>query len=201
MRVKGYIFLMIVTIYGCKQKQLSANSYINYIESEGNGFLQNADINGWSYRVQYKPAAYIYLQESKSPNVNENLLHQREDQLKGWVFFNVYAQHKDVKKMSPLRLVSSNLEEYNSILHYYLNENKMNFRLYTSTDTVFPQIYVFENNYNLSPQDVFVLGFKLRDIQSRGSMTLSYNDEVLKTGIVKFNFSEADLKNEPSIIF
>ena len=103
--------------------------------------------------------------------------------------------------MAPLRLISSNLDEYNSLLNYYLTQNKNNFMLYTPRDTVYPQVYVFENNYNLSPEDVFVVAFHLKDVQHDQPMVLAYNDEILRAGIGKFSFTPEALEKEPSIHF
>ncbi|HTM64953.1 MAG TPA: hypothetical protein VL093_01415 [Flavipsychrobacter sp.] len=185
----------------CRQSLLTPAEYVSFIENKDNGFVKSAVIGDWMYKVQYRPSTFIYLQEAKNHSFNKETYELRRKQLKGWIFFNVYTSHTKTSKMAPLRLISSNLDEYNSLLNYYLTQNKNNFMLYTPRDTVYPQVYVFENNYNLSPEDVFVVAFHLKDVQHDQPMVLAYNDEILRAGIVKFSFTPEALEKEPSIHF
>ena len=188
-------------LVSCSTKQLAPAEYVRFVEDKDNGFVRETVIDQWTYRAKYKPAGYIYLQESGPQKASSQALKERCDQLKDWVFFNVYVQHETVKRMSPLRLVCQNLEEYNEALDHYLNLNQRNFQLITSKDTLYPELYVFENSYNLSPQDVFVVGFRTGVTGKQDGMTLAYHDELLRNGIVKFRFEAEQTAAEPIIKF
>jgi hypothetical protein len=194
-----FVLLSILSI-GCT-KTLRPGAYISYVQEEKNGFSKAGQAGNWSYAVQYKTAAFIYLQEKKSGQVSEEEYMKRKGELEEWIFFNVSVQHSTVKSASPLRLSSSDLGQYNILLNYYLGENRNNFKLISENKTFTPEIYLFENNYNLSPQDVFVLGFHTGKDSKPEQFTLSYNDEVLASGIIRFAFNKQDLLNEPVLSF
>lgn len=193
--------LLILT--GCERDRLSPVAYIRYMEDKGNGFRKSVVAGQWAYKVQYKPAGYIYLQERKGAELNQADYSKRKAQLADWCFFNVYVQHDTIHTAAPIRLTSSNLAQYNTALSYYLSANSRNFILYTGSDTLYPVIYNYENNYNLSPEDVFVVGFHLRksSLKNTQQMMLVYDDELLQNGFVRFAFDQKDIQNEPQIDF
>jgi len=193
--------IVVIALAGCRPKTLEPASYVRFLQEKGNGFRKETTVGDWTYKLQYKPPAYIYLQENGGKAVTEEDFEQRKQTLKGWLFFNLYVSHKTTHKMSPLRIISRDMTEYNAYLSYYLSENKMNFKLFTPTDTLSPSVYVFENNYNLSPEDVFVVGFQLSKDWKPSDITVSYNDEILKTGIIKFSFAGEELTKEPTVVF
>ncbi|MBS1529410.1 MAG: hypothetical protein JSU01_03805 [Bacteroidetes bacterium] len=187
----------------CDKGRLSPVAYIHYLEDKGNGFKKSSVAGQWQYKVQYKPAGYIYLQERKGAGLSQADYNQRKAQLADWCFFNVYVQHDTIHTAAPIRLISNNLARYNTALSYYLSTNSSNFILYTGKDTLYPVIYNYENNYNLSPEDVFVVGFHLKksDLKSARQMMLVYDDELLQTGFVRFAFDLKKIQNEPQIDF
>jgi len=204
MEIRKYIYLAILPLLAACNSQLSPAGYINFIRDADNGFVREVKAGEWQYKAQYKPAAYIYVQENNGKNITESGFEQRKTALKDWYFFNLYVSNTNNHKSAPIRIISSNLDEYNRALSYYLNENRNNFRLYDGQDTLYPVICTYENNYNLSPEDVFVVGFERKHEagQKKNKMlTLEYSDEVLRTGILKFSFDEKNLAKEPQIKF
>ena len=195
----GLLVLLIVS--SCHLSTLSPVAYVSYVENTKNGLRKEKVVDSWKYKVQYKPQAYIYLQEKKGGKINKKDCSTRIEQLGNWCFFNIYIQHDSIHTSAPIRLVSHNISEYNSALSYYLSQNKNNFMLYAGKDTLYPGIYNYENNYNLSPEDVMVVGFELKgnSAKNKEKLILVYNDELLKTGFIRFVFEKADLEKEPRI--
>lgn len=202
MVIRAVILIAAITCLASCNNRLQPVQYIRYIEDKDNGFRKEKVIDHWVYKVQYKPARYIYLQENRSKDPGQAQMSERAKQLKDWLFFNIYVSNDSLRTASPIRLMSRDLDDYNLILDYYLNRNKENISLHIDSTVVYPTVYNYENNYNLSPEDVLVVGFRLNESLLSGhfdKMVLVYDDDFLKTGILRFVFSNSDLKKEPIV--
>jgi hypothetical protein len=195
--------LMLFALIGCGPKKLMPIEYVKYVETEKSGLRKEHLVDKWAYKVQYKPSTYIFLNENKTVNVDQRKYEHRLRQLEEYCFFNVYVNNTELKTASPIRLVSKNIDDYNYLLNYYLANNKMNFKLVIGDKVVLPTIYMYENGYNLSPQDVFIVGFEFdvkQAIRNKEQITLQYDDKLLKSGPINFVFEYSDLADQPLLI-
>ena len=186
-------------VSGCRH-ELKTPDYIPFIQSEKSGLRRAITVGEWKYTFQYKPYAYIMAMERR--NQKQYNAQKRAQMLKGTAWFNLSISRAD-GKISPLRYDLSSKEEYDQRLDYYLNRAEKDIYLvYDKTDTLFPMAYEFENNYNLSPQETIVVGFRLPkgDEYPRHDLQLSFDDLVLKNGIIKETTTEKDLANIPDLI-
>jgi hypothetical protein len=180
---------------------MKAADYIRYINNKENGFKKILQIEGWNFCMQYRPYDYIMLMENKG-QLNGYDLEKRKSELNGTAWFNISIKRID-NSITPLRYGISSIEEYNTRLNYYLNEAEKDITLIYGSDTLRPVSYLFENNYNLSPQETMVVGFYLPKGENdpRKNMQLSFIDRVFKNGIIKAEFSEDVLKNIPNLVY
>ncbi len=192
--------LVILSLPACRKPATPA-AYVRFIEDVDNGYSKSVTVGTWKYTIQHKPPTYIYIQEKNGSALNRSELDRRASQLKNWVFFNVYVQHVENRTSSPIRMVGQDMQTYAAIVNYYVSENAHSFRLITPNGEIQPSIYSFENSYNLSPKDVFVVGFEVHSEADKEEMTLAYNDEVLQTGIVNFSFHKSKMSQEPQLQF
>ena len=98
----------------------------------------------------------------------------------------------------------SSLDEYNQRLNYFLDEAKNNIWLiYDHHDTLKPASYLFETNFNLTPQETIVVGFYLphNDGVPNSEMQLSYRDQIFKNGIIKVLYKSNVIRNIPQIVY
>ncbi len=192
--------LMFFCCFSCKHSMKAAD-YIRYINNKENGFKKILQIEGWNFCMQYRPYDYIMLMENKG-QLNGYDLEKRKSELNGTAWFNISIKRID-NSITPLRYGISSIEEYNTRLNYYLNEAEKDITLIYGSDTLRPVSYLFENNYNLSPQETMVVGFYLPKGENdpRKNMQLSFIDRVFKNGIIKAEFSEDVLKNIPNLVY
>ena len=127
---------------------------------------------------------------------------KRMEELKGTAWFNISFKRAD-NGTSPMRYNISSIEEYNQRLNYLLNEAKNDLKLVYDTTILTPVSYVFENNYNLTPQETIIVGFYLPHGEERPNkkMQLSYDDRVFKNGIIKATYSQHSLQNIPGLTY
>ncbi len=200
--VSRSLFLLILgTLCSCR-KELKAPEYVKYLQDERYGFRKVVKIEGWEYAFQYKPAEMIMLIESKGVK-NDSIKNKRMKELEGTAWFNISFRLSS-GKVSSMRYNLSSIEDYDKRYDYFLNHAKKHIRLvYGGTDTLFPMSYLFENNYNLTPQETMIVGFRLPGEMRtpEQNMQLIYEDEIFGNGIIKALFKKSDLKRIPELIY
>ena len=184
----------------CRQ-QLKPSAYIKYVKDSSNGLVKTTTIDGWEYVMQYKPADYIIYLEARGV-YTDSFVTNEQNRLKGTVWFDINIRRTD-GSITPLRYGVSSLDEYDTRLDYYLNHAQQDIALAYGNDTLKPMSYLFENNYNLTPQQTMVVGFALPDSQTsiKAPMQLSYRDRIFKNGIIKATYRLKDLQHIPHLIF
>lgn len=195
-KVISYALLGLLMLGSCR-RSLNVNDYIKYVHEEKNGLRKVVQIDGWEYSLQYKPYDYIFCMESGNNNTGRE---KRIKSLKGTAWFNISFRRID-GSITPLKYNISSLDEYDARLDYFLNRATKNIKLIYGADTLPPMSYLFENNYNLAPQETMVVGFDLpgTPAQPEKDMQLCYYDPVLKNGIIKALYKEEDLKRIPKL--
>lgn len=194
------VVLLCCSCFSCK-KNLKAVEYAEFIRNKKNGLVKITELDGYEFTMQYRPYDYIILMESKGDFSGYDL-NKRSADLKGTAWFSIVIRRTD-NRITPLKSGLSSLEEYNMRLNYFLNEAKNDIWLLYDNITIQPTSYLFENNYNLTPELTMLAGFILPSGEDypRKNMQLSYNDQVFKSGIIKAAFSEGALNEIPNLVY
>jgi hypothetical protein len=192
-----------VIALSCNSCRRSArvSEYVTYINDSRNGLKKAVVIDGWEYDFLYRPNEYVALVENNGIARRE-ALEKRNGDLKGTVSFNISLKRKD-NSVSPLRYEVTSIEQYNDRLTYYLTSASKDIRLIYGTDTLAPSNYIFENNYNLTPQQTMVLAFNLPkgEVKPTKDMRISITDRVFKNGIINAEYPIATLNQIPSLVY
>ena len=194
------LLIIIVIFLGCKEK-LKPLQYAQFVQGKESGLMKVITVDNWDFVFQYKPYDYILLMEQRTKDPDFNFK-KRMENLKGTAWFNISVRRSD-GNISPMRYNLGSNEEYNQRLNYFLNEAVKNIRLiYDKKDTLMPMAYEFENNYNLSPQETMLVGFKLPkdEYYPKKAMQLTYDDQIFGNGTIKAMFSTDNLKKIPALI-
>lgn len=195
------IYLVLLFAFTSCHHKMRPAEYISYMNKKGNGIKKIQVVDGWEFCFQYRPYDYIMLLENKG-NSKDYDFDKRKEELRGTIWFSIKIKRLD-NSISPLRYGITSSEEYNSRLNYYLNEAQKDVRLIYDKDTLQVASYLFENNFNLTPDQTMLTGFYLPQGESypQKRMHLSFTDQVFKTGIVNAEFSEETLKNIPTLTY
>lgn len=127
---------------------------------------------------------------------------------KGWLRYEVYLLPADVPpgkhssenmmlsirvvntydNTSPLRKLSTSLDDYNQYYEYLLNHTKDDITMYANGALLYPVAYSFENNYNAFPFETINVGYKLstRGKSAVKGLRLTYDDKVFARDTVNF---------------
>lgn len=189
------VLLLICVFYqSCTSSTMNYKEYLQYVESEQSGYKIEKHLHGWRYIMQYQPPEYRYCKTVGAKGFSVDELKNQVAKSKGWVFVNLSVSHDSIRSAQPIRLISSSRDDYTQKNNYYLIENAGNFSMVDKGRRITPVVFQYENSYNLSPNDVFVIGFKTdEDRRFENDLTIEYNDVLLQNGIVRFILKKDDL--------
>jgi hypothetical protein len=199
--IKNIAFTLVV-LTGCmnhRSDQLSPGQYIQFVEQDDNLLRSTVRSGIWSYTFQYKPGTYIALKELDADSINQAVVESRARSLEHTIWFNIHFA-VDGKGEDPLKYKVSGLQDYNQRLEYFLKRAAGNFQLQYGDKGMMTQAgYYFENNYNVKPEVVLIIGFKIPDASPQESVTLAYADELFNAGILKFNIAKETFLQIPKL--
>ena len=96
------------------------------------------------------------------------------------------------------KLASSN-EDYEKRVKYCAFDMQKDIKLLAGNDSMPCTLFHFERAYDLAPYGIFLLGFPLSKIGSDKEAAIVIQDKLFNKGILKFTFSESELKNLPKL--
>ena len=182
---------ILLLLFSCGKKKLSASDYMKYIEDENNGLKIKKQIGSIEYAALYKPLDYVLLKE----HVNDNVIKQQEGD--GLQYFSL---HYSVKN-SNADILKVNLA---SSQEYYERENYFSFGLQNDLclvegkDTLHCQLFNYVHSYGLSPAADFVLAFDKKKGEQEDE-TLVIDDKTFGGGIIKMKIDKNDIENIPEL--
>ena len=199
--IKYIVFGLLVFGFASCRRSMRTADYARYINNAEHGYKKTTQVDGWEFSMQYRPYDYIMLMENKGDPKGYNI-EKRKAELAGTAWFSISIKRID-NSISPLRYGITSVEEYNTRLNYYLNEAAKDIKLIYDADTLQVVSYLFENNYNLTPQETMIAGFYLPKGEDypKKKMQLSFTDHVFKNGIINATYTEEVLKNVPNLMY
>lgn len=190
------VIILLISNVSCR-KTLAKGEYVQYVKDKNNGLNKMVKVGPWDYCFQYKPHDYVILLEELTSLEKE----KRGKELEGTAWFNI-SFHNRESTVSALRYELTSKDAYDKRLDYFLNHAIDDVKLiYGTSDTLLPIAYAFENNYNLTPQETIVVGFRLPigEKAPTKDMQIVYDDRVYKSGIIKAKIAKESIENIPNI--
>lgn len=199
------IFVKIVIVgfvlSGCKDNNnLEAKDFVVYVENVNNGLRISKEIGDQKIEVQYKPLEYMSAKEciKTRSTVNKADLEDYRKKHAALQYFTLRYSMKN--KTSVLKYGLSNENEYFERQNYFSFGLENDIKLIEGKDTLSCALFVFERNYNLSPDVTFEIAFEKRsDLVS--DKIVMINDKSLNIGNVNIKIAKSDLENMPKLIY
>lgn len=211
------LFLILVVIVSCEEYSLNNNSdsyfndvkqnsktslqvydYINWIENTENGLNISKDINGYIFRLQYKPYSYIALLE-KGQEINDNDLCTYGKNLSGLQYYTFSIRVKDID-VSPIEYLQY---PEDALVKYFSFDMERDLYLVEGKDTFSCVLFNFERTYGVNPWHNFVLGFETNEedsISFKNNKTFIFKDKIFDVGLLKMSIKKEELNNIPDLI-
>ncbi|HEY1039938.1 MAG TPA: hypothetical protein VGF30_11060 [Bacteroidia bacterium] len=190
MKTKYWFILVIVGVVfqSCKR---DCNEYINAVESKENGLLQEKEINGIIYSIQYQPVDYILYNEFKTCDLNVPAIQKRKEELGNLLYFELKIKAKDNTDVLMKNL--DNKDQYYDRLNYCSFDMQDDFSVINGGDTVISSLYHFQNNYGLHSHVSFMLAFD-KAKQATDVCKMYYKDYAFGNGAILFEFDKDKLE-------
>lgn len=192
----AYFLIMILTA-GCKEKKLTADEYIEWMENPENGLKITRIIGDIEFILQYKPIDYILAKEQMQKKMTKEEKEKRMMELGEMQYYHLTYSLKE-GNADILKYNLTGDSEYQERVYYFSFGHQENIHLAEGRDTLPCELFHFERYYGLSPKMSFSLGFK--KTSKADDKQLMILDEVYGSGPVKFTISSADIENIPAII-
>lgn len=184
-----------ISSFGCNQQKLSPEEYIQWIESEKKGLQVSESMQGYVFRLQYKPHPYMLLKQYQGhiPNLDHEL-----QQLAGLQYYNFSISNTDGE--AALEDGSTPDLKNMSQIEYFTSNIKKNIYLVENGDTLPCELSYFERNYGSTDGNQLVLGFRENSPASGpADRTFIYNDDVFNTGTIKLLISGSAIAGVPEV--
>jgi len=197
---RKWVLVFLLVSISCN-KPLDGPAYIKYVSDPAHGLIRAIAVGDMQFEIKYRPHELIMLQECKGA-FQGYPYEQRKADLKGTAWFSISIKCA-TQRLSPLRYGLSSQEEYNQRLNYYLNEAVKDIWLSYGDAVIAPSSYLFENSYNLTPVETLIVGFILPDDSKNSGtdLTLSFNERIFESGILKTGFTHQVLSHIPQLIY
>lgn len=188
--INRIVWGLIILIVGACSGELAPKEYIEWIRNPENGLHKQKQVGDFMFDVQYKPQAYLLLQQKQGQIPKKAQFDQEMHELANTASFELKLGAVD-GKTDLLRYKTTNQAEYDQKVYYYSFKFQESIYL-EQGDQKFPcAAYHFERAYNLKNNRSFILGFD--GVDTTQPMRLVIDADVLHTGPVKLSFDASKI--------
>lgn len=195
--------ILIVTFFiaGCSNHvTLELPEYKQWVNSEKSGLIKSKSINGILFEAKYKPLDYVACQEMERQKADPKQFNNIKKEFEGLEYFTLRISLDKVGG-SVIKAQSESDEDYVSRKQYFYFNFEKDIFLEVAGKKYACTLYHFEDTYELSRYETFVMAFKVDEKYKNESKTLVVDSEIFNAGTVKLRFDAADIKNAPAISF
>lgn len=197
-KIAMIVFLLLAA--ACKKTTVvDAANFIRYVDAIDNGLIQEYknDNKGLKISAQYKPAVYLAIKELGPDAFHPDTIMSLAQEFQGGYHFSLTVSSTvsgyDVikEKLSP--------NDYLKRITYLTGEIRNDFKLLAGLDTIPCAVAHYERNYNISPDNKFLLVFPYSE-KSNEDLTLIYDDKVFGEGKLEFRIKNRNIKKIPKLL-
>lgn len=182
--------------------------YATWIQDSSNGLFVDRNIDGIVYSVQYKPTAFVLLQDAGLHNLTKHIRDSLYTNYSGYQYITLKIKNPGSGKELLKSRVSSEQEYQNRI--YYCSFNiPQDIILVSGSDTLACVTHHFERVYGIAPEATFLFAFDISQKEreaikknkpvSYEDKTVILRDRLFQNGIIKFAISKEALNSIPEL--
>lgn len=179
----------------CQTEKLSPELYVDYINSNDNGFVKVEQMNGVVFSLQYRPVDYDCIQQLGYDKLTSDLLDKCKQESSGVYQFVLRIGSED-HKSDPLTLhITSENEYYNRLSYYNGEDMKEDLLLIQGNDTMTCVFTHFERSFHMSQYNQVLISFqrKMGKENDKDDLVLLLNERIYNIGTIKFRFDIDDI--------
>jgi hypothetical protein len=198
--MKNCIFLLLIssTIFSCKPSVLEPQEYEAWAREADNGLRQTVSVGHLEYTMTFKPIDVMILQSNEGVVPSQDSIIKMREEFAGLLYFTFQMKVSD--NSSVLQFEGDENAETGRLQHFF-GDMQGDFVLITGNDTLPCSIYHYERDYGVDPFETFSLGFEVPENFASEKVIIVYNDQVMNTGPVRFDYSSEELFEQPQLKF
>lgn len=190
MKIALKVIFFIILLVSCKKQQPATISEYRYWFSEpANGYVQQRDINGIIYSIQYRPVELQIMNEVHEDQIyNDTQVHDLIASYGNGLCFLLEVKPSENIRETP---TSNNPFNVYSRPEYYsiLSESVPGaLKLITNQDTLSPTLFHLEREYELANKIRFLFTFPGNKSLKKQKILVIYDDNVFGAGRIRFRF-------------
>lgn len=193
--------LSILLLTSCGREILAPKEYVNFIRSEKSGLLVSKTIDGFEFSLLYKPCEYIALMQDKDESMSKAALDEKIKPMEGMQYYTFTIKTESGQELMREGINAEN--EYYERLDYIVSYMQNDLTLIDGKDTLPCTLFHYERNYNVAPQNNFVLGFEkpkaAAGANAATDKTLVFNDQILGIGKLMLTINSSAIQNIPQL--
>lgn len=199
-RLNILIGLLLTLLVSCQEK-LTPLEYKQWAESEESGLVKQKEVNGLTFRAQYKTREYSVLLQ-KGPRGIENCDIEKEVAAISEDHQILLTIDNSENGTPPLEHEIYDERDYYARLQYLTSGevSKDCFLLTEQKDTVPCALSHFERDFGIGPKLNLSLAFDRSRVPENERIQLCFKDRMFNRGMIKFIFEKESINELPLLV-
>lgn len=196
-RIWFWMMLFVVVMSSCRTRTTDPVGYMKYVTNQKNGLLQEKEIDGMNFKVQWMTPEMMALNELKKTEVGKSEWQKIIKEYEGMQYCKLTIEGKNDEHIHAV-LASESIDGEEIEAYLNLDAQKSIF-LTSGEDTSRCALYSFSKTYGLAKRFEIATGFESNIGKENDDYVFELDASFLERGLVKFRFSKADIRNIPSL--
>ncbi len=202
-RIYGISILLVSLLVGVLlNRGYSPQKYIDYVQTEENGFVKTKKFGDTKFIVNYLPPAYLTLKDDRT--ISKKMYTELNKEYGKST--NYILRLESVNLNGMVKGLISNMEEYQTLINYLSFDIKHDLKILIK-DKEYPCNFShFERNYDVAPIAQVNFGFSMTkemrmDMEEAGFWKIKFDAASFGVGPLYFKFEKDKLETNPTIKF
>jgi hypothetical protein len=194
---KCWWIVFTVIFCSCQPDSLSPSEMVRWVENEENGLIVTREVGEIIYKLKFQPIDYKLAKDLIDLDKKIDPGEMKRKKYGGLEYYTLGMT--TTKNMDVLHVNNFSELDYSMKQEYFNTVAENDIELVVESDTFPCAIYQFEQTYGLSKYNNILMAFETSDTTFLSDRQLVFNDQLLGTGIIKFNLKSNNIKNTPNL--
>ena len=180
------------------KRKISLNEFIKWYGNTENHLRKSKDISELRYTLSYMPAENMAFLELRSEQYDYSRFQKTCESYSELTYFNLKIELPNGSG----ELIKHNLQtaaQYDSRVKYTSFEMQNDIYLIQGNDTLRPGLYQCERIFEVAPYLTASIAFDNEKFDKTKGLTIVFNDRLFEKGFIKFNYTNGQLIDVPTI--
>lgn len=179
-------------------QQMSKDEFIEWCASENNPQKHSQQIGNKIFEVKFLPTKLLAMREVGKA-ASAEMIKTAEEHYSDLVYFNLRIKGDKMQGELLKQDLTSSVEYQDRVMYCSFRIQNDISLLTNEGDEIACAICQFERSFDVAPVTDFTIAFDRKKICNTKGLTIIFNDNLFRNGLVKFSFSKEELECTPTI--